>query len=161
MKQAFFGSFLLFFLSTTSVLACYPDPKFQYDDIGSADLSIVVAEVAEVKVATRGQPCLFLRYVNAEYLYGNGSTEFSVTTCTGEIPQMDSLMQEVDGKTYLGFISYAEVLLGVVREGTNADTLRYAVPTCWGPLHYNLDILPEEERLGLIKSIKGWIDEKK
>ena len=140
-------------LSAVPSFACDPDPNFPYDDIGSADISIIVATVSNVEMVTNETSCWVLSYDVAEYLYGSGSSEFFVTTCIDEIDQFDAMLHEAEGLTYLGFVPAAEVLLGVVRETENYESLRYAVPTCWGPLHYNLHAATEEERAELMETI--------
>jgi hypothetical protein len=172
MKPPLASSLLWVFL-TGPGLACYPDPNFAYDDIRSADISIVIATVSAVEIETRagffeyfqqekiwrgGATCWVIRYDSAEYLYGAGPRAFSVTTCTEGLFQVDAMLREAEGAPYLGFIPAAEVLLGIVQQDTEADAIRYAVPSCWGPLHYNLDIASEEERADLLAAVRDQME---
>ena len=63
-------------LSAVPSFACDPDPNFPYDDIGSVDISIIVATVSNVEMVTNETSCWVLSYDYAEYLYGSGSSEF-------------------------------------------------------------------------------------
>lgn len=91
-------------------------------------------------------------------MYGVGSKEFSITTCTDEKVQLDTLMAEAEVATYLGLTPAAEVLLGIVNQSPDEGGLRYAVPTCWGPLHFNLDQASQEDRALLFEAIEDQME---
>jgi len=159
MKKHLVLSLLAFLISTKSVLACYPDPEFVYDDVTTVDISIATASVTTVELkTTETSSCWHVGYSGAQYLYGHGAKEFSVTTCAGEVYQIDALSEEVEGFEYLGLIPSAEVLLGVVHLSENASELRYAIPSCWGPLHVNLGKMSGEERAEFLHDFKAQIE---
>lgn len=153
MKRRILCFSLCTWLSATAALACYPDPEFAYDRVGSADFRIAVAQVSDVEIVVQDTSCYVLSYHHAEYLIGTGPSDFVVRTCTDDIYQVDSLLEEAEGLTYLGFVKSAEVLVGLVRDPANTDSLRYAVPTCWGPLHYNLEKVSEQDRADMLRAI--------
>lgn len=154
MKLGLAGALLSLALLPTSGMACYPDPGFDYDDIGSAELSIAITTVLDVSVVSQDRSCWVLRYGNAEYLHGTGPEAFSVTTCAKDVFQIEAMMAEIESLPHLGFTAMTEVVLGVVRQDAQVDGLRYAIPTCWGPLHYNLDTASPEERETLLQMIQ-------
>ena len=136
-------------------LACFPDPAFEYDEISSSDVSILTATVTAVELETYGdKTCWRVSYLNASYLYGNGEAEFSISTCAQEVWQLDVLTEEDDGPYHLGFVPEAEVLTGLVKNDATPLKLRYAIPSCWGPLHINLSILSREERESLLQDVQ-------
>lgn len=135
--------------------ACFPDPKFNYDDISSQSVLLATASVSKVDFRTDGgQSCWHLTYSGASYLYGKGENEFSVKTCLQEVYQIDLLAEENEGLDYLGFVQQAEVLIGVVKNPEQTSGLRYAIPSCWGPLHINLDKFSSDEREKFLQDIR-------
>lgn len=159
MKNHLVRSLLAFLISTKTAWACYPDPTFAYDEVATADISIVTASVTTVEVTTTETiSCWHVDYSDAQYLYGHGTKEFSVTTCTDEVYQIDALSEEAEGLEHLGLIPNAEVLLGVVHPSEKASDLRYAIPSCWGPLHVNLGKMSGDERTEFLRDFKTQIE---
>jgi len=158
MKKSISLGLLTILISTKSILACQYDPEFDYDDIDSSDISIAIASVSEVRVETLETSCLIVEYENAEYLLGVGNTQFSVTTCTDDVYDADVMASDKDVLDFFGFIPSTEVLVGVVRPPDSADGLRYATPTCWGPLHYNLQTMTAEQRAKLLNEIESVVE---
>ncbi len=159
MKKQLVHPLLALLISTKTALACYPDPEFSYDDLTRSDISIATASVTTVEVrTTETTSCWHVGYSDAEYLYGHGAKAFSVTTCTDEVYQIDALAEEAEGLEYLGFIPTAEVLLGVVHLNGDVSDLRYAIPSCWGPLHVNLGKMSGEERAEFLGEINTLIE---
>ncbi|MFQ6554059.1 hypothetical protein AAD018_017085 [Aestuariibius insulae] len=145
-------------LSADLALACQPDPDFAYDEVASQDISIAIASVVDVEIVGTDASCWLVEYEKAEYLFGLGDQAFSVATCADEFFQIEALTYEAEGLEYLGFVPGADVLLGLVKAGEDAKDLRYAVPSCWGPLHFNLDKLSDEERTALLQNIQTQIE---
>ncbi|MBM1558393.1 hypothetical protein JQV19_17930 [Sulfitobacter mediterraneus] len=160
MKKHLCRSLLAVLVSSKSVLACYPDPEFIYDEVTSVDISIATASVAAVELETKEtSSCWRVDYTDIQYLYGHGAKEFFVTTCVNEVYQIDALSEEVEGFEYLGFVPNADVLLAVVPLRDQASELRYAIPSCWGPLHVNLDKMSSGERLDFLNNFRNQIDD--
>jgi len=63
------------------------------------------------------------------------------------------LAEQFEELDFYGFFQNAEVLIGLIQKPENISDLRYAVPTCWGPLHVNLDELSSDEREELLKDV--------
>jgi hypothetical protein len=63
------------------------------------------------------------------------------------------LVEEREGLDLLGFVQGAEVIIGLVQNPDNSSDLRYAVPSCWGPLHLNLGALPHDVREKFLQDI--------
>ena len=146
-------------MSTKTVLACYPDPEFTYDDVTKSGISIATATVANVELkTTETTSCWHVEYSDAKYLYGHGTHEFSVTTCADEAYQVGALSEETEGLEYLGFIQNAKVLLGVVDVNEDVSDRRYAILSCWGPLHVNLRKMSGEERAEFLRGIKTLVE---
>lgn len=159
MKNHLVRSALAFLISTKTALACYPDPAFAYDEVATADVSIATASVTTVEVrTTETTSCWHVGYSDAQYLYGNGTKEFSVATCMDEVYQIGALSEETEGLDYLGLIPNAEVLLGVVHPCEKASEVRYAIPSCWGPLHVNLGKMSGKERAEFLRDFKTQIE---
>ncbi|KAG1647742.1 hypothetical protein GQR58_030366 [Nymphon striatum] len=130
MGKRVFHSLQALVVLTAPALACYPDPEFSYDDL---------------KALKRKRVGVFT-YLDVQYLYGFGEKEFSVKTCSDEVYQVEALSEELESLEYLGFVPEAEVLIGLVSPDQNNSEVRYAIPSCWGPLHFNLDKMSSEEQ---------------
>lgn len=161
MKQHVFTFLIAVLTSAQQSFACYPDPQFDYDDVGSQAVSIVTAKVSAVDFRKGdSQSCWHVSYSGASYLHGKGESEFSVTTCTSEVYQIEMLAQEVEGLDYLGFVEGAEVLIGVAEKQENRPELRYAIPSCWGPLHVNLSKFSRVERKKFVQDVLNQVTSK-
>lgn len=137
--------------SATAARACHPVPEFAYDDVGSEAVSVLIATVVDAAFASRNRlSCWDVEYAGATYLSGAGPEAFSVTNCT-EVAYEDAEWDEATVRAF-GLVRSAEVLVGIVRDAQGAG-YRYAVPNCWGPLHYNLDLASEEERARLLAEL--------
>jgi hypothetical protein len=158
MRKHLYISFLAVLTSVKPSFACYPDPQFEYDEVSSQTASIATATVTAVDLESDdSQSCWHVSYSNAKYLFGNGENDFSISTCVHEIYQIDLLAEEDEGLDYLGFVQGAEVLIGLVQNNENPSGLRYAIPSCWGPLHINLSKLSREERDDFLQDIQSQI----
>jgi hypothetical protein len=140
------------------VLACTPDPNTAYDDVQSRDIAIGIAEVTSMVVspfAVDGS-CRTLQYVTTRSMMGNVPEEFTVETCDDYLPVDEwgdggidpALMHDM-----LGYEVGAEVILGLVFEPEGPTPIRYAVPSCWGPLHLRLDTMTEPERAAFVQEV--------
>ncbi len=159
MSKRVFHSLQALVLLTTPALACYPDPKFSYDDVSSQDISIATATVTSVEFeSSETQSCWRVHYLDVQYLYGVGEKEFSVKTCSDEVYRVEALSEELEGLEYLGFVPEAEVLIGLVSLDQDNSEVRYAIPSCWGPLHYNLGKMSSEERAELLRELDNQIE---
>jgi len=144
---------------TTPALACRPDPEFSYDDIRSQDISIATATVTSVEVeSSETQSCWRVHYLDVQYLYGSGEKELAVKTCSDEVFQVEALSEELEGLEYLGFVPEAEVLVGFVSPGQDNSEVRYAIPSCWGPFHFNLDKMSSREREEFLRQLDSQIE---
>lgn len=156
MSKQLLISVLVVLSSGMPSLACSPDPEFQYDEISSQVILIATATVTAFDLEDHSrQSCWRVSYSNASYLYGKGEEEFSVTTCAQENEQID--LQELGEELLddLGFVQGAEVLVGLVQNDKSSPELRYAIPSCWGPLHINLSNLSSNEREGLLQEVRS------
>ncbi len=152
-------SLLAILISAKPTLACYPDPSFVYDDVSSQAVMIATATVTTVDLnMSKTSSCLTVRYSAAQFLYGNGSKGFSVTTCVDEIFQIDILSEESEGFEYFGFVPNAEVLVGLIHLHEDGSELRYAIPSCWGPLHINLNKMSTKKRAEFLQELESQIE---
>ena len=143
----------------TSAFACSPDPNFDYDQISSDRVSIFIARVVEIDRTTHeNEVCWQVDYVVESVLTGVQAEAFSVLSCSRRTPQM-IVMTRHEGNKEVGFVEGAEVLLGVLLEDDGPTGVRYAVPSCWGPLHLNIGILTLEQRNELIAAISAQVSE--
>lgn len=158
MKKQICCSFLSILISAMPALACYPEPEFVYDEMSSQTVSIATATVETVNLEnSENSSCWTIRYSGAAYIFGLGRKEFSVTTCTDEVYQIEYLSEETEGLEYLGFIANAEVLAGLVQTSEDASEFRYAILSCWGPLHINLDKFSTTERAEFLRELEAEI----
>lgn len=140
-------------------LACTPDRYSSYDDLNSQDILIATANVTTVDfVTSETEACMHIVYSAAQYVYGIGPKEFSVTTCWNDIDQTETLAEQTDGLGAFGFLPEAEVFLGLVYVGEGSSQLRYAEPSCWGPLHVNLDDMSSNEQTEFIQGFANQIE---
>lgn len=159
MSKRVFHSLQALIVLATPALACYPDPEFSYDDVSSHDISIATATVSSVEVEnTETQTCWRVHYLDVHYLYGFGDEELSVNTCFDEVLEIEAFSEELEGLEYLGFFAEAEVLVGFVSSDRDNYEVRYAVPTCWGPLHFNLNEMSSEERAEFLRELDTQIE---
>ena len=162
MKKFVLRSVFVLLIPANTALACVPDPEFAYDDATNVDIAIATAVVTSVEIKnTEIASCWQVQYSNARYYLGQGAEGFSVTTCADKVYQEDALAEQVEGLESLGFKPNAEVLLGVVHLGENASKLRYAIPSCWGPMHVDLGQMSAEERAEFLDNLERQFDEKK
>jgi hypothetical protein len=124
-------------------------------------MTLVLSQTATVMTvdfeSDEYKSCWHVSYSNVSYLYGAGSEEISVTRCVQEVYEYDVLADEDEALVYLGFLPEAEVLIGLVQSDEDATQLRYAVPSCWGPLHVNMNEMSPEEQTSLLQSIQNQV----
>ncbi len=153
---SFLGAFLV---ASRAVFACQEDMHSTYDILGSSDVSIAIAIISDIRIEAAKPSCWVVDYEQAEYLSGSGKSHFSVTNCTDEFYDADEVSEMLaDSYETYGFKRNTEVVMGIVRPTNNTDELRYAIPNCWGYLHYNLEDLSKEERAGLLRSIRNQVE---
>lgn len=138
--------------------ACKPVAGEQYDTLLSQDIVIASSKVLSVTAEARdkGDACFTLNYSTLENFLGVAPSEFSVTTCVEDVYQMEALMEDEAADVY-GFVPKAEVIVMLVRLDSVEPNFRYVIPSCWGPMHYRLDTLSEEELSEAVHSIKDAI----
>ena len=159
MCKRVFHSLQALLVLTAPALACYPDPEFSYHDVSSRDVAIATATVTSVEFeSSETKSCWRVHYLDVQYLYGVGEKEFSVKTCSDKIYQLEALSEELEGLEYLGFVPEAEVLLGLISLDQENSEVMYAIPSCWGPLHYNLGKMSSEERAKLLRELDNQIE---
>lgn len=138
--------------------ACSPDPNFVYDDIHSREVLLATATVKTFEIeSSETSLCWNASYSDAQYLYGVGEKQFSIKTCWDKEWEDDELGADPEVFEVYGFVTNANVLVGLVRLPENPSELRYAIPSCWGWLHVNLDELSNEERDEFLQELEGQI----
>ncbi len=153
-------SALCLFLATPS-LACSPLPGENYDSfetLGPSAVQIGIAEVQSVDIVEdedAQKACYRVRYRAVENLFGKMPAAFDVQTCTDGATQSeleDELAYE-DNTLGLGYVTGAQVFLGLVVQTQNPPQYRYLRPSCWGALHMRLDFMEPKERAAFLHDI--------
>ena len=158
MNTKLFSFLFATLISAKPVYACLPDLEADYDDIGSRTVSIATATVTSVDFASdENKSCWHISYSDVNYLYGSGGEEILVKSCVQEAYEYDVPEDVDESLVYLGLVPDAKVLMGLVPTGKDESQLRYAVPSCWGPLHINLNEMSPEEQNDLLLSIQNQV----
>ena len=158
MIKRIFHSVLAVSILAHDASACQSLPETSYDDFRTEGFSIATATVFSVETEhTATRTCWSVSYVDAAYLYGSGKDTFSVKTCSDEVFQIKALSDEVEGFDYLGFVPHADILVGLVYHREQISELRYALPSCWGPMHVNLGKMSDTERAKFLQDLTDQI----
>lgn len=137
---------ILFACVTSASLACVPSENYEYDRISSPDSVVAIARITSTAAIPWGEngACLLTTYSAIEKIHGDFPDIVTVELCADDLsPQELSSSKYIDEK---GFVSGAEVLVGLIRSPSRKTGFRYAIPTCWGRLHERLDTISEEQR---------------
>lgn len=150
-----FALFVALAVAASGVQAqdCLPDPAAAYDALSDPGVAVLTARVRQVTVeAEPEQACLSLSYSTEAVLVGTAEDRFAVRHCLEGIAAED-LTAALRSAAFddIGMLPGAEVLVGTV--GQEDGSLRYAVPTCMGPLHIRLDGLSAVQREGVLQQI--------
>jgi len=116
-----------------------------------------------------GRVCYDISYEVREVYRGSAVGPLSVTNCASasaddisRLLQQPKEARETETDAF-GFEKGAEVLVGLTTEpppkGYNLEpqkvgALRLLSPTCWGPMQYRLDKVPESQRAEMLNTFK-------
>jgi hypothetical protein len=135
-------------------VACSPGVVTTLDVLPSANAVIVIAKVTSVSVvpSNANGACLNVSYAQADAVFGSVADTFEVSTCFEDVTVDE--MTSSPGAEDFGYNVGATVLVGLIKTASEPPALRYAMPSCWGPLHRRLDTIAAEDREALLSSLK-------
>lgn len=139
---------------SSAAFACQPHPDD--DDIETPDAALYIAVVRQVAVYVNDsqQACLDIEYDIQSTINGLNVEFFTVPYCTNlnSIQELETELSSETGSLF-GFVAGSEVIVGVMRDDGPNGAVRFAVPSCFGPLVMRIDIMDPDERDALLEEM--------
>ena len=141
--------------AASPALTCRPMEGEIYDEFPSPDFTCANAEVTDLRVTKSDdtESCLSVSYTRTQMIAGETAERFRVETCGNEGPITEAEFVEIQ-KEY-GFVQSATVLVRVIKLANQPDALRYAVPSCRGPVHIGLNGMTDDQRDAYVAEMKA------